>query len=459
MKPPRALVRSLGCPSVLVGFLLLVTGCGPELEPIGPHPIILVDIDTLRADHLGVYGYSRATSPNLDAFAREAIRFEWAISQAPNTPPSQASILTSLYPSTHGMIDDDDRIADEVTTLAEVLQEHGFLTAGFIDGGYLSQHFGFNQGFSLYHDNDGAGLRRLAGKLSNWLREHHRETFLLWLHTYDVHTPYSPPEPFRSAFLSGLAPPTPGFQPTVAKMEEIRLAAWERPNLLPPNDIDYARACYDGAIRYVDDWFGKFLAELRELGLLERATIVFFSDHGEEFQEHGGVLHEKLYATVTRIPLLIRLPGGRRPQTIPQVVESIDLMPTLLELVGAPLPPGLQGKSLLPLLQQDPQATAASGRFVAISEFPFFGGWLTLTAEQYRLHHFQNDDHYELYDFRADPKESTNLLAEHPEEVQRLAQGLDLWRAKIAQKGAYQSKNTGLPSETLEQLKALGYIR
>lgn len=300
---------ALACTSCL--FWLLA--CGSQTSSAEPHPIIIVDIDTLRADHLGLYGYTRPTSPNLDAFAEEAIVFDWAYSQAPNTAPSQTSILTGLYPATHRMITDGDRVPDQAVTLAEALAAAGYLTAGFHDGAYMRNAFNIGQGFALYNNSRRKGLTAIGPKATHWLKEHQLETFLLLIHTYDVHAPYAPPAPFDSAFTSGLEAPSPGFSPTAEWMNEIRLSKYtDSPLELAPNDLEYAKAQYDGGILFVDNWFGSFMETIRELGLDERAIIVVISDHGEEFLEHGSVLHEKLYATVTRVPLMIRLPDGAK---------------------------------------------------------------------------------------------------------------------------------------------------
>jgi arylsulfatase A-like enzyme len=332
--------------------LLAGTGCryGPDL-PAEAHPVIILDIDTLRADELGCYGYGRATSPTIDRIASEGTRFEWAFAQAPVTAPSQASILTSLYPTVHGLLEYGDKLPGEVTTLAEVLRAEGFTTAAFVDGGFMSRQWGVSQGFGLYDQTPTESLRVIGPKVQRWVEAHSRETFFLLVHTYDVHTPYAPAEPYRSMFLDGLSEPSDGFEPTADRMKA-QLFGRRNGSLepLPQRDIEYARALYDAEIRFVDDWIGRFMAQLKRLGLLERATLIVLSDHGEEFQEHGSVMHEKLYATVTRIPLIFRPPGGGEGRVVSDVVEAIDVMPTVIDLVGAALP-----ETALHLLQQLPR--------------------------------------------------------------------------------------------------------
>jgi arylsulfatase A-like enzyme len=448
--------RAIGCSAAVACAAVL--GCrDASPPPRQPHPIIIVDIDTLRADHLGCYGYQRETSPHIDAFARETVFFEWAFSQAPNTPPSQTSILTGLYPSTHGMILDDDRVPEEAVTLAEALAGHGYVTAGFHDGGYMREFFRIGQGFSLWDDSSREGLKVIGPKVESWLREHAAENFLLLIHTYDPHTPYAPPPPFDAMFMEGVPEPTPGFEPTTKLLNDIRLSKFTKNRRsLPPNDLAYAMALYDGEIRFVDDWFGSFWGLVRELGLDRRATIVFLSDHGEEFQEHGSLLHEKLYATVTRIPLMIRLPGGRLARRVPAVVESVDLMPTLLELAGAPVPAAVQGGSLLPLMLGQPAGDAP----VAFGEYPWFGRSRAVTLGTQRLVYASKTGRAELYNYRTDPLEQVNVAERHPEAVAARVRLLESWEARVA---ASRIEDLGEPApvdqETIEQLRQLGYVQ
>ena len=164
-----------------------------------PKGIILISLDTLRADHLGCYGYYRNTSPSIDAFSKENIVFDHAVVQAPNTLPSHMSIMTSLYPSFHGVWRKNSRLADEHTTLAELLQEGGYQTAAFTDGGYVRAVFGFNQGFDTYDDR-GGGIARILPKVKKWLDENKLNKFFLFIHCYDIHAPYNPPPPYNSIF-------------------------------------------------------------------------------------------------------------------------------------------------------------------------------------------------------------------------------------------------------------------
>ncbi|MFH1277586.1 MAG: sulfatase [Candidatus Eisenbacteria bacterium] len=446
--------------AVLAGALALAIGCGGGGDsgggekaaglPAGPHPIVLIDIGTLRADHLGCYGYDRATSPNIDALAGESVLFEWAFSQAPMTGPSQASILTGLYPTSHGMAEEGTRLTDEATTLAEALAAHGYTTAAFVDGGYLSEGFGLNQGFGVYDNSQGGGLEAIGPKAIEWLRGHASENFLLLVHTYDVHTPYAPPAPHRDLFTNGITP-TAGFEPTAEAMEAVR--AGDAP-ALGENDLAYAKALYDGEIHYVDEWVGSFLGVIRELGLDGRATIVLFSDHGEEFGEHGSVLHEKLHAAVTRVPLVIRMPGGAEAGRISQVVEMIDLMPTLLELSGAPTPGVIQGESLVPLVQGQGQPP-----YVAFSESPHFGGQHAMAMGGYHMIYREEGGEAEFYALGRDPLEQKNLAGTEGERLEVMKRQAGVWREKVSAFSFAGGEAAAVGEETLEQLKSLGYVQ
>ena len=223
--------------------------------PPPPSSILLINIESLRADHLGAYGYPRQTSPNIDALASEFVRFEWAFTSAPHTAPAQASLLTGLYPSTHGMISEGSRLPEAATTLAEALAEAGYATAAFVDGGFLAGELGFDQGFGLYDNSRGEGLQTIVPKALEWIRQHGEDRFFLMVHTYDVHAPYDPPDPVRGLFTESLQPASPGFDPTAEVLEKANLAA-AAGEPLPTHDLEYAKALYDAEIKYHDALFG-----------------------------------------------------------------------------------------------------------------------------------------------------------------------------------------------------------
>lgn len=433
-----------------LAFLALACSPSPQSIPIfGSGPVLIFDIDTLRADHLGCYGYDRDTSPRIDTLAMEGYRFEWVFSQAPKTSQSQGSIFTGLYPSNHGLVFGDDYLSDSLTTMAEVFSSAGYRTAAFVDGGYMSTKYGFAQGFDSYEDHRRRGLETIGPRVIQWLSEHSEEQFFLLLHTYDVHNPYDPPEPYQSMFLDDV-PRTLGSVSSQAIFQPVN---WSKQVPLNPHDLAHSMALYDGGIRYTDTWIGRILDVVQELGLDRRATIVLLSDHGEAFQEQAIRGHSQLYTPVTRIPLLIRPPGGSAARIIPDIVQSIDVMPTLLEGVGLELPPGLQGRSLLPLLRG-----GSLRPLPAFSEHPFRGQYSVAFAEHH-LVTISEPGSTELFEFRRDPLELRDLLAKQPLVVDEFEAIGKRWREAVENRGSPKIRPRPIGEEALEDLRALGYIQ
>ncbi len=447
--------------AVLLSLLLSSCGCGPSADFVSPMlagPIIIFDIDTLRADHLGCYGYNRPTSPNIDRLARESFRFEWAFSQAPDTGPSHSSIFTGLYPSTHGVRHNGTELPQEANTLAEALQEAGYRTAAFVDGGYMRSIFGMDQGFEYYQSYRGEGLESSGPEVLDFLRKYSHLKFFLLIHTYDVHAPYSSPEPFCSRF-SGDSQPSPGFVPTMRQLDQVRKSAWtHRPIRLSESDLEFTKARYDGAIRFVDHWIGQFFDEIKKLGLDQRATIVLLSDHGEAFQEQGFLQHDRLFAPVTRIPFIIRPPGGVNETVVSSSIQSIDLMPTLLEGAGISAMSHLQGRSLMPLLRGGTMRERP-----AISESPYYyEGEGSIVWEGHQLTTTFEDRHpggQMLFDLEQDPRALRNVLTESPQTAATLSALLAEWKTMVDQRGRTTSETAATLDETAErELRALGYI-
>ncbi len=448
---------------VLTFFGVPLAGCGalqaPEYER---PPIIIFDIDTLRADHLGCYGYGRDTSPNIDAFAEQAALFEWTFAQGPNTPPSQSSILTSLYPSSHGRIVRKDSIAEEAETLAETLSAAGYRTAAFVDGGMMAAGFGLEQGFDLY-DDDGGGIEKIWPKVSGWIDRHLKNAawskapFLMLIHCYDVHSPYEiSPWRFRDRFLPELSEVPPAA--FTSRMSEVMSDTWKRrneepPPLLGPAKLEYAEAMYDGGIRHVDARFGELVKTLKNNGLYDQSIVVVISDHGDTFQEHGSLFHEQIYSEVTRIPLIVRFPESQFSGRLSPVVESIDLMPTLLDFASISTPETAQGTSLLPMLRGEPWTPK-----VAITESPYRGRRLAAASENYRLLLTKKTGIVELFAYREDPLEQRNLSRIHHQEAQDLRKALRQWQKRVSETRWTRTKAKPIDDRIRKQLKTLGYI-
>lgn len=454
----KPIARSMEWTAAAACIVVALGGCsaGPSNSlSFRDAPVIVIDIDTLRADHLGCYGYSRPTSPEIDAWSQEAILFEWAFAQGPNTPPSQSSILTGLYPSTHGRIRKEQVLRDEVLTLAELMSERGYATAAFVDGGNMASAFGMGQGFDLY-DDTGGGLAAIGPKAASWLRDHSNERFLLLLHTFDVHSPYeATPEPFGSEFLDEVELPSESFRSNMSQYMHARRVSRNttRPFRLTPIEVEYARASYDGGILHVDNWFGQFWRLVCQTGLDSRAIVVVISDHGDEFEEHDSVFHELIYATITHVPLLIRLPGGVGARSVDETIETIDLLPTLLDLTGVPVPRFVHGQSLVPLL-----AGRETLLQTAVSESRFFGGQVAVADHSLRLVRSRRDGTTELYRYREDRLERLDIFPTHGFEARRLMDVLERWELSVRAGATAAPTVDQIDTRTFQQLEVLGYI-
>lgn len=328
--------------SIGLVLALLLSGCGeganPEQQAAAEVPVpratrgyILISIDTLRADHLGCYGYSRPTSPFLDSLAKRATLFEEAYAQFPSTLVSHMSMFTGLQPREHGVFPPNSVLADEVEMFPEVFQRNGFRTAGFTEGGFMNGRFGFRRGFDEFAARDRNRNRPLEQTFRRGVRFLESlqpdDRFLLFLHTYAVHAPYDAPEPYREPFWSG-EPPPGAIQPTGPGLTRHN-ATGER---LPQPVIDWLTALYDAGIRQTDEVLQRFFADLDRLGLANDVTVIVTSDHGEEFQDHGLLNHTQLYREIMRVPLLVIHPDQRSAVRHAGVVQLVDLAPTLYEL-------------------------------------------------------------------------------------------------------------------------------
>ncbi|MDP6932732.1 MAG: sulfatase, partial [Myxococcota bacterium] len=323
--------------------------------------VVLISIDTLRRDHLSLYGYDRETSPNLDALAARGITFERAVSASHWTAPAHASLLSGLHPDEHGLVQypEPGALHEDVPMLAERLVEAGYQTAAFVGGSYVSEKLGLGQGFEYWHEERTRAERRFE-QAADWLDSRDpTRPFFLFVHTYEVHEPYDPPSPHDQHWQTGDPPEADvdlrgqisklynkGFRPT---SEQLR----------------HLEALYDGEIRYTDAQLGLFLERLGVSGLDEETLVVVTSDHGEQFMDHGGLAHGALYGELIGVPLVLSHPvldlwGVPR---VEQVTPAIDLVPTLLDLLDIRLPSGeVSGQSRLAALagHLDPSIQALS---------------------------------------------------------------------------------------------------
>ena len=361
----------------LVLLTLAAGACQRATLELPVDTVVLVSIDSLRADHLGAYGYAPPTSPTIDRLARGGVTFERAYSTTSWTLPSHAAMLTGLDNLAHGVIDAGTRLPEAIDTLAESLSRAGIRTTGFFSGPYLHPTFGMAQGFDRYEDCTSlAGEieeRRLSPRdhisshkdvtnpqllesLGRWLEGAPSGRNFVFIHMWDVHYDYVPPERYVEL-----------FDPDYAGSLDGRNYVFNdriRPDMRP-RDLQHLIALYDGEIRYTDDTLGRLLSALEEAGLLERAAVIVTADHGEEFFEHGKKGHRNnLFEESVRIPLIVHLPGFAPPRArIDRVVSLVDLYPTICELFAVECDPRRPGQSLLGFLRGE--APAARGDALA----------------------------------------------------------------------------------------------
>jgi len=481
-----------------------------------PQGVILIWADALRWDHLKAYGYSRETAPVLSRMAAEGALFHDCVSQATWTLPSTSSILTSLYVTTHGVVDDfRDTLPVTATIMPEVFHDAGYATLSFSSNWFTGRYFNMHQGVDELHEYDSRPkpsesmrstktARDYVDRLLGWLEAHREVPFFVFLHVYDPHNPYEPYPPYDTLWADPARKKE--HEMDIEKVKEFIVGPnaesrkrvgmpypkeLEKAGIDPDYFISLKKDWYDGSIHGMDTEIGRILERLEELGLDEKTLVIFISDHGEEFFDHGGVGHvTTVYSEVTHVPLIVRWPGVvPEGAEVFETVRTIDLMPTILELCRLPLPEGMQGQSLVPLLtaarrtssestaRSDRNAAFTAGRWrnePAVSEFlgsertkrrnPKWRDSYAFILDGWKLNYYEpleGDPEYELYDHRNDPLDKVNLADKHPEIVERLAKEFKAWKEKAtaARLTPDSELEKNLTSEQLEHLRSLGYIR
>ncbi len=349
--------------------------------------IILVSADTCRADALGCYGQQRWTTPHLDAFSRQCLLFENAYGPSPWTLPSHASLLTATYPNVH-LLETyrPTALSPQIRTLTEELAAAGFLTAAFVDMGFITPFKGLHRGFDLF-DYRGTGIRQISERLLPWILQRPADDLFLFFHFYDIHFPYDEQIPGRT-FGAGTQP------------DGVDHRVLTNNRASDPAVAAHLHDLYHNGVAYTDEAFGRVLAALRGSGRYRDALIVFLSDHGEEFAEHGRLGHQlALFQESLAVPLLIKLPGNRLAGSrSPLPASLVDLMPTILGQAGLSSPPGSGGIDLLGPAPPDPDA-----RFV-FGETVLEGSASALIGRRYKLIHQAGSDTI-LTDLKTDPGE------------------------------------------------------
>ncbi len=462
---------------------------------VRPRGVILIQVDTLRRDHLDVYGYARETAPILTRLAAEGATFRRTTAQATWTKVSTTSTMTSLYPLSHGVRDFADRLPAAAETLAEQYRAAGYATLAYSSVLFTGQFSNMHQGFEELHESGSADVspssktaREFIDRLSDWLGTHRDVPFFVFLHVFDPHDPFEPREPYATMWADPVHKAEHEKQldalrehiesPILRQFGMPDRAAFEAAEVDSSAYVSYDQDWYDGSIRGMDVELGRLVERLRTLGLDEDTLIVFMSDHGEEFLEHGRMFHgQTVYNELTQVPLVMRWPGAiPAGMVVDENVQLIDIMPTLLDLSGLPHPQGLQGRSLLPFVAPDGDGTVAS--WVTRPSFsekaPTAGAaapppadtesYAVVDEDWLLIHNRVREDdmpEFELYDVVADPLNLTNVAGAQTEVVERLAREIDRWH-RIAEQARLPDDAeaaAGLSQAELERLRSLGYIR
>lgn len=410
--------------SLLLAATFFAMGCQKlqtATTPVAPRNVVLIVVDTLRADHLGVYGYERPTSPNIDRFAKESTVFDRMYSVSPWTMPSTASIFTSLPPRDHGITEWKNPLETRFNTLAEHLKENGYATEAVVSHVIFRPQYGFNQGFDRF---DASVLEKGQSKLIASSKEVTdlaidaadrlgRGPFFLWVHYFDPHN-----------------------------------------NYLRHDDFDFGKKkvdLYDGEVAYTDRHIGRLLDHLKKKGRDRDTIVAIIADHGEEFGDHGGTRHSRtLYEEVLHIPFILRAPGfdsGR----VDTVLWQLDVAPTILSLLGIAPPPSFEGQ---PIEREERRFVKGADRTVFAETYRFADkrgvisdGWKYIDDREAKK--------TELFNLAADPKEKSNLVETQPDRAAALRVLLDEHYSK---ERAKISENP-IPDELAEELKSLGYLQ
>jgi arylsulfatase A-like enzyme/Flp pilus assembly protein TadD len=417
-------------PLALLGLGLLCAHAAGCSRPRPRTNVLLISIDTLRADHVGAYGFARPTTPNIDAVAREGVVFENVHTPVPMTLPAHVSMLTGTLPPTHGLRDNLlNKLPDASLTLAEILKAKGYTTGAVVSSFVLDRRFGTSQGFDSYDDQFQAvhkvgDLNERKGDETarvavQWLESHKARPFFLFVHFYDPHDPYDPPEPFASKWK-------------------------EHP--------------YEGEVAFADHCVGEVLSKLRELGLWKETLVVVTGDHGEMLGEHGELNHGFfIYEGALRVPLVVRVPRAA-PRQVELPVSLVDIAPTVVSLAGIPVPEGIQGIDLSPWLAG--RGSGGSGRPLyaeTVTPTRYYGtsSLLGVIVDGWK---YIETTRPELYDLRSDPAEAVNLLDHEPARAASMGRTLVMILAAAGRAPGPAPESAALDEASRQRLAALGYV-
>jgi arylsulfatase A-like enzyme len=439
--------------------------------------VLLISLDTLRADHVGCYGYPRETSPNIDQLAEDSAVFFNTFATSSWTLPSHVSLMTALNCINHQVYHNDQKINPSILTLADVLREKGYFNGAITGGGFVSGSYGFNKGFDSYHVRGDINVTDQAERIGraslDWIKRHQDRNFFLFVHTYQIHSPYDSPSPYNESFLS---------EDAEFKRFDLKKYRFYQENRYSPPPTDAFRQniidLYDAGILYTDEVLIKALVdELKALGIYDNTMIILLSDHGEEFYEHKGWAHShSLYNEIIKVPLIIKFFASEYAGVkTKKYARLIDVMPTILDTVNIAYPDQYSdGKSLLDLV---------NGRNTGDGERIFLAEFSTdpidrmiprkIAINQGRNKLIMNDEYdpqslayfsspppkiekFEIYDLEADPQEKTNFALSAPNLTRQLLRFMEIHFIQKCEWSAIKNDNT---DEIREQLRALGYIK
>lgn len=410
--------------------------------------ILLLTIDACRPDHFGCYGYSRNTTPTIDKIASEGVLFTHAFSQSAWTTPGMISLFTSLYPPTHGVDAREKTLNDDILTLPGVLKKNGYavpVLPRFVDiPNYW--HLCFDSvDKERFHAEEGEDLLKL-------LEAYKDQRFFIWYHYHGLHLPYNPQNPYDKIFQEDI------FNGVSADTEAVSVV--KKKSVIKNNSVNFNStdrkvivALYDGQVKQMDDYLGILAEKMKKWGIWDDTVIIITSDHGEELFEHGFIghastsLNAKLYEEIIRIPLIIWWPEKLKHRVVDEWAQQIDVMPTILDILGLPIPEGVQGCSLLPFMQGNP----ANNLRPVFCETILGGYQSTKEMEKVRLRCVRtkewkliytnaspdglSSDRYELYDLKNDQKEEKNVMERYPNVAGELKQNLFRWIETTTSKG------------------------
>lgn len=419
--------------------------------------VLIITIDSLRADHLSCYGYKRDTTPNIDMMAKSGALFTTAISQAPWTKPSVASLFTSSYMTIHNVWysykETRDyaiscKMSNDMVTLAEILKIHGYETAAFGQKFHLRQEFGFKQGFGSFNMRLGRSLN-ITNNVLSWLQEKQPNKFFIYIHYDDAHFPYNPPDKFK---MYDIYKSTANI--TGENIQTIRRGTLK----LSEEDVNHVIASYDGEIKCVDEKINILMNKLHDMGYGDNTIVVILADHGDEFMEHGGVAHgHSLYGELTHIPLIIKsstIPGNIR---VDGLAQSIDIAPTILDFLDLQPDKEWEGKSLVPLIFK--------GEAVHDYVYSEHKGYnskdflRSIQSTKWKLIRNYYKKQSLLFDLENDPGEFVNVKDRYPKIAAKLESQLSKWLKKERSKSNTSQFMSAIKIDeaTKERLKSLGY--